>query len=56
MIEFLKDSISFDHNVLGEMLEEAVTTDRFHFAVMRGTVEEGRAVPGSFTFAPAAII
>lgn len=55
MIEFLKDSISFDHNVLGEMLEEAVTTDRFHFAVMRGTVEEGRAVAGSFTFAPATI-
>lgn len=56
MIEFLKDSGSFDHNVLGEILEEAVTTDRFHFAVMRGTVEEGRAVAGSFTFAPAAII
>ncbi|HEX2271406.1 MAG TPA: hypothetical protein VHH35_17810 [Pyrinomonadaceae bacterium] len=50
MIEFLKDSISFDHNVLGEMLEEAVTNGRFHFAVMRGTVEEGRAVAGSFTF------
>ena len=55
MIEFLKDSISFDHNVLGEMLEEAITNDRFHFAVMRGTVEEGRAVAGSFSFAPATI-
>lgn len=50
-IEFLKDSISFDHNVLGEMLEEAITSGRFHFAVMRGTVEEGKAVDGSFTFA-----
>jgi hypothetical protein len=50
VIEFLKDSISFDHNVLGELLEEAVTNDRFHFAVMRGTVEEGRAVAGSFSF------
>jgi hypothetical protein len=55
MIEFLKDSISFDHNVLGEMLEEAVTNGRFHFAVMRGTVDEGRAVAGSFNFVPATI-
>ncbi len=52
-IEFLKDSISFDHNVLGEMLEEAVTNDRFHFAVMRGTVEDGTPVTGSFSFEPA---
>ncbi|HET6976000.1 MAG TPA: hypothetical protein VFI24_06740 [Pyrinomonadaceae bacterium] len=52
VIEFLKDSISFDHNVLGETLEEALTNSRFHVAVMRGTVEDGRAVAGSFTFEP----
>jgi len=51
-IEFLKDSISFDHNVLGELLEEAVTSGRFHLTLMRGTVEEGKAVSGSFTFTP----
>jgi hypothetical protein len=51
-IEALKDSISVDHNVLGEMLEEALTTGRFHLTVMRGTVEEGKAVSGSFSFAP----
>jgi len=51
-IEFLKDSISVDHNVLGELLEEAVTSGRFHLTVMRGTVEEGRAVSGSFSFTP----
>ena len=55
MIEFLKDSISFDHNVLGEMLEEALTNSRFHVAVMRGTVEDGTAVNGSFTFEPALV-
>jgi hypothetical protein len=49
-IEFLKDSISLDHNVLGEMLEEALTHGRFHMSVMRGVVEEGKAVPGSFSF------
>jgi len=52
-IEFLKDSISFDYNVLGEMLEEALASGRFHMCVMRGTVEEGRPVPGSFSFANA---
>jgi hypothetical protein len=51
-IEFLKDSISFDHNVLGELLEEAVTTGRFHLAVMNGTVEEGKPVSDSFSFTP----
>ena len=51
-IEFLKDSISVDHNVLGELLEEAVTSGRFHLTVMRGTVEEGKAVSGSFSFTP----
>jgi hypothetical protein len=49
-IELLKDSRIFEHNVLGEMLEEALTTGRFHLAVMRGTVEEGQAVSGSFSF------
>jgi hypothetical protein len=52
-IEFLKDSISLDHNVLGEQLEEALTSGRFHLAVMRGTVEDGSAVDGSFSFTPA---
>jgi hypothetical protein len=51
-IEFLKDSVSFDHNVLGELLEEAITTGRFHLTVMSGTVEEGQAVSGSFSFSP----
>jgi hypothetical protein len=51
-IEFLKDSISFDHNVLGELLEEAITTGRFHMTVMNGTVEEGQPVSGSFSFTP----
>jgi hypothetical protein len=52
-IELLKDSISVEHNVLGESLEEALTGDRFHMMVMRGTVEDGVAVPGSFSFSRA---
>jgi hypothetical protein len=52
-IEFLKDSASFEHNVLGESLEEALTAGRFHLVVMRGAVEEGQAVAGSFSFARA---
>jgi hypothetical protein len=51
-IEVLKDSISVDHNVLGELLEEAISCGRFHLTVMRGTVEDGRAVSGSFSFMP----
>ena len=51
-IEFLKNSISFDHNVLGELLEEAITTGRFHLTIMSGTVEEGKVVSGSFSFSP----
>jgi hypothetical protein len=49
-IEFLKDSISVEQNVLGESLEEALSGGRFHLAVMHGTIEEGHAVPGSFSF------
>jgi hypothetical protein len=52
-IERLKDSLSVEHNVLGESLEEALTGDRFHLMVMRGTVEDGVGVPGSFSLARA---
>lgn len=49
MIERLKDSVSTEHNVLGEMLEEALADGRFHTLVMRGIVEQGVAASGSFT-------
>lgn len=48
MIEQLKDSISTEHNVLGEVLEEALTDGRLHTLVMRGAVEQGVAVHDSF--------
>jgi hypothetical protein len=52
VIESLKDSRILDHNVLGEMLEEALTNGTLHLLVMRGTVENGRPVPDSFSFSP----
>jgi hypothetical protein len=48
-IERLKDDVMPDHNVFGEMLEEALTIGNFHLALLRGTVEEGEAVPDSFS-------
>ncbi len=51
-IELLKDSRAFDHNLLGEMLEEALTNGGLHLLVMRGTVEEGKPVAGSFSLSP----
>jgi len=48
LIERLKDSVLADHNILGEMLEEALAAGRFHAALVSGSVEEGEAVAGSF--------
>lgn len=51
LIERLKDSIIPDHNLLGERLEEALTDGRFYSMLVSGVVEEGEAVPGSYTVA-----
>jgi hypothetical protein len=51
LIESLKDSIIADHNLLGETLEEALTDGRFYCLLVSGVVEEGEAVPGSYTVA-----
>jgi hypothetical protein len=48
LIERLKDSALADHNLLGEMLEEALADGRFHAALVGGTVSEGRAQPDTF--------
>lgn len=48
LIERLKDSWQADHNLLGEMLEEALTDGRFHAALVGGTVSEGHAAPDTF--------
>ena len=49
LIERLKDSFSADHNLLGEMLEEALTDGRFHAVLVSGSVEEGEPVSDSFS-------
>ena len=51
LIERLKDSASPDHNLLGEMLEEALANGHFHAVLLRGSVEEGEPVRGSFSVA-----
>lgn len=48
LIERLKDSAQAEHNLLGEMLEEALTDGRFHAALVGGTVSEGEAQPDTF--------
>jgi len=48
LIERLKDSAQADHNLLGEMLEEALADGRFHAALVGGTVSEGAAQPDTF--------
>jgi hypothetical protein len=48
LIERLKDSAQADHNLLGEMLEEALAEGRFHAALVGGTVSEGEAQPDTF--------
>ncbi len=48
LIERLKDSALADHNLLGEMLEEALAEGRFHAALVGGTVSEGEAQPDTF--------
>jgi hypothetical protein len=48
LIERLKDSAQADHNLLGEMLEEALADGRFHAALVGGTVSEGAARPDTF--------
>jgi hypothetical protein len=48
LIERLKDSAQADHNLLGEMLEEALADGRFHAALVGGTVSEGQAQPDTF--------
>ncbi|HEX8721622.1 MAG TPA: hypothetical protein VF736_13385 [Pyrinomonadaceae bacterium] len=49
LIERLKDSAEAEHNLLGEMLEEALAEGRFHAALVAGTVSEGEARPDTFT-------
>ncbi|HEX8474455.1 MAG TPA: hypothetical protein VF666_10510 [Pyrinomonadaceae bacterium] len=49
LIERLKDSAVPDHNLLGEMLEEALVDSRFHAILLQGTVDEGVAVADSFS-------
>ena len=48
LIERLKDSAQAEHNLLGEMLEEALADGRFHAALVGGTVSEGEAQPDTF--------
>jgi hypothetical protein len=48
LIERLKDSAQADHNLLGEMLEEALAEGRFHATLVGGTVSEGEARPDTF--------
>ncbi|MET0646035.1 MAG: hypothetical protein ABW208_05390 [Pyrinomonadaceae bacterium] len=48
LIERLKDSAQGEHNLLGEMLEEALAEGRFHAALVGGTVSEGEAVADTF--------
>jgi hypothetical protein len=48
LIERLKDSYWPEHNILGEMLEEALTAGRFHTVLLRGLVEAGQPVSTSF--------
>jgi hypothetical protein len=48
LIERLKDSAQADHNLLGEMLEEALADGRFHAALVGGKVSEGHAEPDTF--------
>lgn len=49
LIERLKDSVVPDHNLLGEMLEEAILDERFYAALVRGNVSEGQPATQSFT-------
>ena len=51
LIERLKDAAAAELNLLGETLEEALADGRLEFAVVRGTVENGEAVPTSFQLA-----
>jgi hypothetical protein len=44
LIERLKDSAVVEHNVFGEMLEEAITDGRFHVALLNVAVQEGAPV------------
>jgi hypothetical protein len=48
LIERLKDSAPAEHNLLGEMLEEALAEGRFHAALVGGTVSGGEAQPDTF--------
>lgn len=48
LVERLKDSASPDHNLLGEMLEDALADGRFHAVLLQGSVEEGAAAADSF--------
>ncbi|HYN86275.1 MAG TPA: hypothetical protein VER32_13590 [Pyrinomonadaceae bacterium] len=47
LVERLKDSAPVEHNLLGEMLEEAWADGRFHVALLNVSVEEGAPVPES---------
>lgn len=48
LIERLKDSISTDDNLLGELLEVALADGCFHAVLMSGRVEDGAPVSDSF--------
>ena len=50
LIERLKDAAVAEQNVLGETLEDALVEGRFFLGLIRGAVERGLPVPGSFSF------
>jgi hypothetical protein len=50
LIERLKDAAAVELNVLGETLEDALLEGRFFLGLIRGAVERGLPVPGSFSF------
>lgn len=52
IIERLKDAASSHHNLLGEALEESLTSGGFHQVLLRGSADYGRDAADSFTFAP----
>lgn len=54
LIERLKDSAVAAHNRLGEQLEVALADDCLHSFVLRGAIEDGAPVAGSFALSAVA--
>jgi len=50
LVERLKDAAAVELNVLGETLEDALVGGRFFLGLIRGAVERGLPVAGSFSF------